>query len=246
MARGWTERRIGAPATLKADDLNVENAAAARQINGSMDQHNLPLASMDAAKLVAGVPAGSARSTYLAANSYHRSVLPPDGLDDPLLDIDPEGGTIGGGWNSLATLLEDDSGVVCEFTGREGMIHGHALVDFERRLSYSRQTPDAGPALNPAHGDGNRLQFSVWLNSILVADSGPIPPRRLTVDLPFSYPAPAGPVRIEIKFKAITVFQVASGYENDAGTEWAYVAPAVRYPHILFHAAAIYARNQYR
>lgn len=248
MARTWTERRIAEPSTLKAEDVNLEHAAVARQINGVLDQHNVPLGSISNAKLVQGSPGGSARSTYLATSSYHRSVLPALGLDTAQIDVDPETDVVSGGWNSLADLLDDD-GFVAEFTGRDGMIHGHALVDFERRTSYAK-LDDGGVFTYPTSGDGNRLQFGVFLNGILIADSGPIPPKRFTVDLPFSHPCPAGPVRIETKYRAITIFQVDAGYVNDDGIVWSYPSTppnsALRYPNIKFHAAGLYVRNQYR
>lgn len=252
MARTWTSRNIAAKNVIKGDDLNVELADAARVVNGGMDQHNLPLGSVTAAKLVdPTVESGSyTLSTYLAANSYHRSVLAAVDKTTPRITIDPEVEDLANGWHPLYLRQAGftEAGTVLEFTGREGMIHGQCMVDFQRRISQvTRTDPPAAPTHILTH-EVTWFRLGVFCNDVLVMDSGKIFPARRTLDLPFSFPAPAGPVRIETRFRASTEFQVANGAESPPGSGvfWTYVGLQEQYPEIKVFGTYLFARNQYR
>lgn len=250
MARTWTERRIAAAGTAKARDVSEEMAAIAREVNGNLDQHNIPVASIGRAKLRNGTVAepGATLSTYLATSSYHRSLFFQADGTTAQDTLDPGADEFGMAWVPLADLTNSDHGTVLEFTGREGMLTGQAVVDFELRNNFVRVTSTL-PSISYAtrHLD-DYIQLGVFVNGVLVADSGPISPRRFTLDLPFCCPAPPGEVRVETRVKLVVQRQPDDGYTNADGTVYEYPAGdgALQYPAVKFYGTALYARNKYR
>lgn len=245
--RTWTSRRIAAKAPMKADDMNVELSDAARVVNGGIGQHNLPVGSTTEGivpgKLVTpsieNAAFGSTLSVYLAANSYHRSVLAATDKVTPRITISPETEDLSHGWRALYLYQSGQTvaGTVCEFVSRGGMIHGQCQVDVERRMSYLKHA--TGPTYPVTHDD-SWVQIGVFANDVLVADSGRLYPARQTQDLPFSFPAPEGRVRIETRFRAYTRFRTA------AAGDFSYPAPSERYPDMFVYGTYLFARNQYR
>lgn len=257
MPRSYTTRQIAASQAIKADDLNRELTDAARQFNGGIDQHQVPLEAIVRTKIAppeVDYPETytGTKSTYGASSSYHRSVKQSDDEDTPDVTIDPGEDDATAGWRSLWPLrsVPTTDGVVLELTAREGMIRGEFHVDVERRLSYLRKNDTVGgPDIWISIGKLNWLRFGVFANGSLIADTGLIYPRRTTVALPFAAPAPAGYCRIEAMFIQNTLFQIA---ENDPTDEPYLSYPdtgnesAARYKPINFFSTYMWARNQYR
>lgn len=255
MPRTYTERAIVASHAIKAADLNVEAVGVLRQINGGLDQHQIPLGSIVRSMLVAPSVVSNAYpstdSTYLAANSYHVTTDKAVDEDTPEITIDPSTEATGGGWRTIAPLQTSAQldGTVLEFISREGMLAGAFAVDVERRISYVRRT-EGGVDTYPFTHESDWIQFGIFLNGSIIADSGQITPRRLTLDLPFACPAPSGYCRLDLRFRANTVTQIADGTVV-AGVTWSYPSTlptedAVRYPPILFYGTTAWCRNQYR
>jgi hypothetical protein len=244
MAREYTTRSITAGGAAKAADLNVELTGSLRQLNGGIDQHALPLGAIPRTKLTAWEnmdnpePYSGTRSTYGPVNSYHR------GAEDDLgVDIDPGEDAGSPGWRRVADLTAGATkGHVLEFVARDGMIRGGCGFNFMRRTSYVRR--DDGVFTYPFIHRDDWLRIGVFLNDILVADTGQIFPRRCTVSLPFAYPAPQGYCRIDIRYRQFTRAQLEDGTVY-AGATWTYPGTAERFPHIFFYRAALWARNQY-
>lgn len=239
--RTYTERSIVESGAVKADDLNLDLSAVARQVNGGIGQHQAPLGGIGRAKLADLVLLNperyeNTRSTYGVANSYHRTGA-GGGLG---IDIDPATENLAG-WQSIATLAGTSAGSVLEFDAREGMIRGAFVVEIERRTSYTKR--DDGAITFPYTHRTDWTRIGIFRDGVLIADSGQIFPKRYTLDLPFATPGPSGYCRIEARFMVKTQQLIAAS--TVAGVTWSYPAPAEQYPHIFIHSGSGWARNQY-
>ena len=94
-----------------------------------------------------------------------------------------------------------------------------------------RQTRD-GLTFNEAAGYDWWTEWGVFVNDVLVARTGQIPPRRHTVQLPFNVPIGSQPVDVQLKF--MTNNSIVIGTDNSHGTE------------VDVFSATCWVRNVYR
>lgn len=153
MPRQYTQTAIMPQQITKASDINSEFRSVTTEINGILDQNNMPLESVSKAKVVDPVfvteyqsPTASAHNvkhTYMASQSYHTSrFCGPDGeVLEPVTTIPQSDWTLG--WIKLNLFRKESSGGVDYFPGsgisfdaKEGMIVGEIQMDTDWRTSY--------------------------------------------------------------------------------------------------------------
>lgn len=255
--RDWTERYIDNKHVVKARDINEEMDGLLREFNGGLDQNNMPLQSVAESHIaepnaISNVPNlySNVRSTYGQSESYHYTRLGIDYTLDP--DVDgglftkhPINDGLRDTWMKFSefTTLNQTGGSVCEFDAVEGMVHAHFHVDMNRRISYVSRND--GATTYPELGKENTMAFGLFANGVLVADSGPIYPRRTTIDLPCSFAVSSGYLRLDAMFLVKTFSVRAAGVYD--GVTWSF-APvgAAQYASVIIHGLSIFARNEYR
>jgi hypothetical protein len=184
----YTESHIAADNISKAEDQNRELAGALAEMNGALDAHQMPLASVGynslagAAALLDPHDVASTRTigpfsaTYVVSGT---STLTFSEADENTF----------AGWNDL------DPSFVLSFQAKEGMLSGSAVIGCEKNA-----------VLNGANEYGNDFWFriGVFINNILVADTDEIPAGAYTVDIPYAVPIGSETVTIAIKWIAPT------------------------------------------
>jgi hypothetical protein len=211
MARFYDTRQILDGGQAKSDDWNAEIAASLSEINGQLDQHQLPLNSFTDTKLVQ--PTVSTQyinydgtySTYMATQSYHQS----EWLGDDITMLYDDNLYNGFYWIKLQDLQVQALGITTgtggaqlSFTGQEGMISGCAVIDWNWFTGEAQVSVGDPPSNSKKlYGRDSVIEWGVFVDDVLVSKSGFIWPKRLTLNLPFNCPAPSKPVRVDVRFR---------------------------------------------
>lgn len=212
MARQYTVGPQLAGDIILIDPQNNEINQAVGELNGSLDQNNMPLDSVGRAQLVppaytniVGPP--SQRNYVYPSQAYYVAETCVTHL------INVETWTLG--WNSFESnaFVANRDGFVLDFVAQEGMLKGEAVVDLTHRQSYLvyyRLTPgDPGPPPTDAIfgyiekvKDQHTGELGVFVNDVLVARTGPIyiAIGRFTYTLPYATPVKSGPVHIDVRW----------------------------------------------
>lgn len=246
MARQYTIGPQLAGDIILVDPQNNEINQAVGELNGSLDQNNMPLNSVGRAQIVppaytsiVGPPAQQnyvypSQAYYVAeaCNTYYINV------DEWTL-----------GWNAFesSAFPSNRSGWVLDFVAQEGMLKGEAVVDFTHRQSYflfyynSLTTPAAGWI--EIVRDQHKGELGVFVNDVLVARTGPlyIALGRFTYTIPYATPVKSGPVHIDVRWLIDyknEEYVFSSGVIYDIGVNQVF-------PIGLEHRL-LWCRNQYR
>ena len=253
MARQYTIGPQLAGDIILIDRQNDEVNQAVGELNGSLDQNNMPLNSVSRAELVApsytSIVGPPAQKNYVyPSQAYYVTEV----CNTFLINVDEWAL----GWNTLesSAFPANRSGFVLDFVAQEGMLKGEAVVDFTQRQSYLvyyRIEPgDPGPP--PAPGatgyiekvkDQHTGELGVFVNDVLVARTGPIyiAIGRFTYTIPYATPVKSGPVHIDVRWLIDYKNEeevYASGTIIDIGINQVY-------PIGLEHRL-LWCRNQYR
>ncbi len=227
-----TSRRLSQGQVVLPDDINRSVAQISETFNGGLGQHNMPVAVLTTNKFEVMALDNTTWSSigvvssYGPCNSFHMSDSTVAGDNTDLASIPLTDGGFKPGWNKLSAIMNE--GARLRFTSQEGMLKGNALIAWERRMGHY----DSGGGIYVPEGEDLWVEFSVWVNDVMVMQSGPLYPRRSTLDLPFVTPIGSGDCVIEVCWKAITEILDSSNTEPDQN--------------LNFYSAQTSCRNQYR
>lgn len=220
MPRKYTVRALIGGNLANAEDWNEEISSAVSELNGQLDQNNMPLDSVDLTKVApavvvvdvnnAAVAEDLIAHTYMQSQSYHvSSSCIIDEVNNFYKDEwEPTDWQLG--WMKLSEKrfvvigpTTYYAGSELEFEAKEGMLVGEALVDCDWRTSYWSVTAIAPPNLSTARlRDKNFIELGVFVNDVCVGRTdlqwlgG-----RFTYVLPWSTPIGTTPVKIDIRFR---------------------------------------------
>ena len=229
--------------TIVNSDTLVANASTyANELNGQLDSDNLPLYSLDATKFkraeVETTSGANFNTTEWIGQTQAYYKITRTSLDyettifEPVETIDLKNDSWKKGWNRLADYGTFD-GFQLNLDAQEGMLNGCVNIDFHHgfnAISYS-----AEPTLHATTGEGWWTRWGVFVNGVLVSDSGKCYPRGENLVLPFSIPTGTQSVRIEVKFQTITTRSLnVSSYTGDPTTP------------LDIYGCVIWARNTWR
>lgn len=184
MSGTWTEKTIASKNVTRSDDINKEFAGSLGQFNGNLDQHNMPLQTVNRNKTSTPV---------LYTNNNTTGVIGPFGAHyvcgpyEDQIDFDAITNTVYAGW------IRPDDDFICEFTAIEGMLIGSVTICGEKKSVHSGLAEV---------GEDYWFSFGVFINGSLVGETGKIFARTYTVDLPFGTPIGNGSVQIDVRFMA--------------------------------------------
>ena len=212
----YTKGRIKAADIILESPYNDEINQSVGELNGGLDQNNMPLDSVTRGQLVPPV-----RTDILTNPQQVNYVMPSQDyylaeqcleFENPLSGITISAGDWLIGWQKLESLPGNDKdGFVLNFTATEGMIKGEACLDAEMRQScyvYEITSPADPPSDPPVVGlvenikDTHTGEFGVFVNDLLVARTGPIwmSCGRHSYVIPYSCPIASGACHIDVRW----------------------------------------------
>jgi hypothetical protein len=252
MARQYTQRAFIGGNLANADDWNSEMNSSVSEINGQLDQNNMPLSTVDDSKVADPILDVELDTTvisrylvahsYMPSQSYHVSSL----VDDDPTDVTFETSTWAPddwflGWQRLSQKRLTPNfgtnyyaGAEVQFEAKEGMLVGEILIDASWRQSF-RQVNVEGDLVTKERNDGF-IEFGAFCNDVCIARSdlqwlgG-----RFTFVLPFSTPIGSTGCIVDIRFRLIFI----NGKEINPIISESIASFKVR-------DSSIFVRNQYR
>lgn len=234
---------------VKPEDLTKNIDKTLEQFNGNLNGNNLPVLSVTSDHLTQPVPQQAVLSGSItqfssggASQAYYLSRRSSafEGASDiwtPLLEIDLEVDTWGKGFNSLSDYTNWNT-FPLTFNAKEGMLVGCATIDWEHGVQVYQATVEIeGSPVQVGRSRGNDwwTRWGVFVNNVLVAESGKIFPRRHTTQIPFSVPCGSQNVTVDVRFIA------SSWRTNDSPS-----LGAITGTKLNIFSATTWVRNQFR
>ena len=209
---------------VKPENINDNTRVVIDQYNGRMDAQNMPTSIIDQDKLVAPTVTDAVVINCRETNwqgqtqSYFRvrrfnttekgvTYFFPDVVID-LNAIDWSSG-----WNNLTSMHSDYQNFFIDFTSNEGSLNGCMDINFRRGTDIV--TPATGG--NVEVGQDHWIQWGLFVNDILVCDTGRLYPRLENISIPFKILCGTQNIRVEIKFK--TIFTQAAQKISSSNTQ---------------------------
>jgi hypothetical protein len=221
---------------------NVEHYAG--ELNGGLDSTNLPVDSLSFKKFepvtITDLSAGdvkkfkweAATQTYYESTKYQN--LDSDTTwHDTIIDLDLKTYNWGKNWNKLEAIGQFDD-IFIQDQMVEGMLSGCARINFRHGVNVVTYI-SGETTLHAQTGFDWWTRWGVFVNDVLVAESGECYPRGENLVIPFSIPVGSQKVRIDIRWKSITSNALNTPSYTDNPTT----------PLELW-SAGIWARNTYR
>lgn len=217
------------------DEINQSVA----ELNGGLDQHNMPLNSVNRSKLaeplqtiVGGAPSQTSivypsQAYFFTEESAQTTVIENDEWNV--------------GWNKFEVLSgNDQNGFFLNFTSLEGMLKGEACIDLDIRQSYELRYDGINQATRLFQEHTGEL--GVFVNDVLVARTGPLwfACGRHSYVIPFGCAIGSGPCHIDVRWKINyknTQFIFSAGFVFDP---LSHIAP------LTVRDRMLWVRNEYR
>lgn len=169
MPRIYTEAAYKADNLLLADAYNKPLQTAIEQLNGQLDGHNLPIRSVFATDIKEQTIGGGLSNLYSFGTFNDFYTVKP--LDDI---ISYSGGTgTSANWTSI-------SGLSVGVNLSAGSINGSVCLTVDKPVSVDAIT-------SAEFGKESTYKIGVFINDILIAETGEIGVGVFTVDLPFAH-----------------------------------------------------------
>tara|TARA_R110000851_G_C13097090_1_gene567597 strand:+ start:3646 stop:4392 length:747 start_codon:yes stop_codon:yes gene_type:complete len=248
MAKTFTDKPLRQFDQVKTANITTNLDKNLDELNGRLDSNNLPVKSVLKIHLkeASGVETvgGSVDrlESVMPTQAYYQSKRDYNSANtagatdiyDPILSIDLDNDFYGAGFNPLQELDSNFEDFPLRFDAREGMLIGCANIDWE----HGNQVFDIGGDVGGARGRGQDwwTEIQVYVNNVVVAQTGKIMPRRLSTQIPFCVPTGTQPVTIDVRVK-INNWYVAGG----PGLPGTWIATDFK-----IFSANIWCRNQYR
>jgi hypothetical protein len=222
MARQYTQRAFIGGNLANADDWNSEMNSSVSELNGQLDQNNMPLSTVNDSKVAdpvldveidtTAVSRYLVAHTYMPSQSYHVSSL----VDDDPTDLTFETTTWAPddwflGWQRLAQKRLTPNfgtnyyaGAEVQFEAKEGMLVGEILIDASWRQSFREIAPESG--IQDKERNDGFIEFGAFCNDVCVARSDlQFLGGRFTFVLPFSTPIGSTNCSVDIRFRLIFI-----------------------------------------
>ena len=239
----FTQLPIDQNSAVKPDTFNVNAGTYIAELNGGLNGNNLPVHSVSTSNIAGSRPytdiAGSVSGKYapLQTQGYfwkRRSSSFEGGTDvwTPITTIDLKVDDWSRGWNKLSNLTSWNN-FDLQFRAEEGMLSGCANIDWQHGTdTLLCQSGDPVINFSGERGEDWWTDWGVFVNDVLVARSGKIPPKRHTTQLPFSIPVGSVGVSIDIRWQSNISDYATIGLPH--GSE------------LLIFSAETWCRNTYR
>ena len=228
------------------DPQNDEINQSVSELNGGLDQNNMPLDSVSRDKFIAPVYVNQSTAPTWEEMHYQSQDLYIAEKCTIVTTIPVSEWSIG--WNKFeaAASVADRSGFVLDITAKEGMLKGEAVVDFEHRQSYFLyhiQEEDVGGAYGALIKDKHTGELGVFVNDVLVGRTGPlwIACGRHTYTIPWATPVKSGPCHIDVRW-LIDFQNIKKIYQSTGIYE---IGVNQVYP-VQVAGRMLWCRNQYR
>ena len=197
--------------TPRALDTNVRGVVS--EANGGLDSLNMPVESLE-------------HTNFLEARIIDKSTTDLDGGEfngetqtystlkrwnvdnaipyyDPLVTFDLKSESWTKGWNRLTDINSKFSDFELEVECKEGMLTGHAVISF--RHGYELDFVEGLPTII---GEDWWTRWGIFVNDVLVAETGECYARLETLVVPFSVPVGTQKVVVDLRWQSITTYAV--------------------------------------
>jgi hypothetical protein len=254
MPRQYTQRAHIGGNLANAEDWNGEISTAVSEINGQLDQNNMPLDSVNDTKMKpatvvvdvdnTAVAKDFIAHTYMQSQSYHvSSSCIGEGFENNFYKDEWTKTDWQLGWMKLSEKRNITigpttyySGAEVSFEAQEGMILGEIFVDVDWRTSYWGRSNDVGTSA--LLRDKNYVELGVFINDVCCARTDlQWHGGRYTYVLPYSTPIGSTPVTIDIRFRI--------NFKNDP-PGIGYIVTEDWIESFYVWDSGLWARNQYR
>jgi len=209
----WTQIPIEQNSMAKPESLNENLQAYVKEFNGDLNGNNLPVYSLDTTnlKVTTGdvtLIAGGTTGFYIPQSTQgfyrKRKSSAFENASDvwtPWLNINLFTDNWTKGWNRLNYYSGWDD-YYLDFDAREGILVGCATIDWQHGTDNLLVSIGTDPAINSSQPRGHDWvsEWGVFVNDVLVARSGFIPPKRHTTSLPFSIPCGSQNIKIDCRW----------------------------------------------
>lgn len=208
------------------ETLNTNVAQYVGEVNGKLDSTNLPVQTLEPIKFAIPQYVDSSTPNYNkwkwkgSTQTYYqvsRTSL-EHGVDvcDPLYTFDLITGDWNKGWNDVLTFPNFNAMFV-EDLMEEGMLSGQVCVDFRHGTNVIQYDPGP-PNLYSEVGKDWWTRWGVFINDVLIAESGNVYPQLSNVVIPFSVPIGSQTIRIDVRWMTWTDNRPIGVYTGDPTT----------------------------
>lgn len=225
------------------ETVNVNPSLYENETNGGLNGQNIPVESLTHIKFEA--PTNSTVTTaksittsfqgqtqqYKSASRWNKDFAAD--FFTALASFDLKTEDWNKGWNRLEEVSNFDE-VVLDINCKEGMLNGLAQINFRHGFDVVSYT-SGDTTINATVGEDWWTRWGLFVNDVLIAETGKCYPRLENLVIPFSIPVGSQAVRIDLRWKSITTNALLiPTYTSDPTT-----------PLEIF-GAEIWARNTYR
>ena len=208
----YTDIPIAQNTMAKPETFNNNIEKYLNEWNGDLNGNNLPVFSVQSndikifnnASTTSGTITGF--GTDLQTQGYYRrrrSSSFEGGTDvwTPLLSLDLKTDDWSKGWNKLSYYSGFEEWDLV-FDAREGMLVGCVTIDWQHGVDILLANPPEEPIIpfGASRGDDWVSEWGVFVNDVLVARTGNMPPRRHTTELPFSIPCGSQKIKVDCRW----------------------------------------------
>lgn len=200
MSRQFTKGPQSSGDIILVQPQNEEINQSVAELNGGLDQNNMPLQSVSREKfalpVVTTVASPQQTSIVYPSQAYYFSEE-----NSSVTVITKDDFTLG--WNKFEVLASaaDIDGFFLDFQSNEGMLKGEACLDLSMRMSYHMIM--VGVNASRRIFDNHDGEIGVFVNDVLVARTGPIwfSCGRHSYVLPFGCAVGSGPCHIDVRWR---------------------------------------------
>lgn len=239
MSRQWTKGPQSAGDIILVQPQNEEINQSAAEINGGLDQNNMPLISVSRAKMVVPV------TTTVASPNQTSIVYPSQAYyftEEPANQTIITKDSWSVGWNKFEVLASaaDIDGFFLDFQSVEGMLKGETCLDLSMRQSY-KLIRSAGIDYS-RFTDNHEGEIGVFVNDVLVARTGPIwlSCGRHSYVLPYACAIGSGPCHVDVRWRIEFKNEYAPVFPTTGTNEMELVAP------LKINNRFTWCRNEFR
>lgn len=238
----FTDLPLNQNESVKPQTFNNNLEKVLNEFNGNLNGNNLPVYAVQTTHLVDPPPvtgiAGAVTGfeQELVSQGFYnirRSSSFEGGTDvwTPILQLDLKTDDWSKGWNRLS-YFSGFSQFGLNFDSREGMLVGCATIDWAHGTDCLLITEN-DISFSSTRGNDWVSEWGVFVNDVLVARSGQIPPKRHTTSLPFSIPCGSQNIKIDVRWiSSISDYYATTGQPHGSLFE--------------VYSAQIWARNMVR
>jgi len=228
--------------------LNSNPSQLINEINGKLDSQNIPVNSIAESSFSAPVEEDTgtvtedkfkwtgASQTYYEVNRTQLAHGSAINWFNRITSFDLKTEDWNKGWNKVEELNANFERLFIFDQMKEGMLTGCARVNFRHGINVVQYGSD--PVISARTGFDWWTRWGVFVNDVLIAESGKVYPRGENLVIPFSVPVGSQQIRIDIRWKTWTNNAIETGdpplYTGDPTTD------------LEIWGVGLWARNQYR